>query len=222
MKYELMLRARPSQESVATKHAEVSLRLQRIAGSWGCVGAVPPVKEPTTLPKSDVNLKGSLPKGMAGRLSYQNRKHLADEGRFDDYLCLEFNPDRVDVTELLETSFVLLASAFGAYRGHVGDLEFVQRDFDRAHALDSRNAVYRFHLANYFDSELVRRAFQKTVPELTSILEGAVHRVKPLDDGVMIAMRSAAVHLEEAEADNGLVWAALARHGIARPCSDRE
>lgn len=219
MKYELMLRARPGQEPVTTKHAEVSMLLQRVAGSWGVVGDLPPVKEPATLPKCDVKLKGCFPRGVTGRISYQNRKYLADEGRFDDYLCLDFDPNRVDFSELLEVSFLALAGAFGAYRGHVGDQEFVQRDFDRAHALDNRDAVYRFHLANYFDSQLVTRAFGTTVSELTPMLEGVVHRVRVLGAGVMVATRPLAVHLEEAEADNGRVWAALARHGIRRPCS---
>lgn len=216
MKYELMLRARPGQESVSEKHARVSLRLKGISGSWGSVGDLPPVKEPATLPKCDVSLKGCFRKGVSGRLSYQNRKHVVDEGRCDDYLRLAFDPTRVDFRELAEESFLALAVAFGAYRGHIGDQEFVQRDFEQAHALDNRESIYRFHLVNYFDTQLVSRALGTTVFELELLLKEVAHRVQLLGDGVLVSTRSQPVGLDEAEADNARIWGLLVQHGIRR------
>src|SRR5579871_1788392 len=97
MKYVLMVRARPV-EDIFKKHDRFMELLSKMNGPWGLLSTTgyPQVKNPGTLPMEQVTLTKCFRKGIKALVSYQNRKYQRDEGKFDDYFTIQFDPAKTD------------------------------------------------------------------------------------------------------------------------------
>jgi len=162
MTYELVIRSRP-REDIFEKHERFIASLTELQNEWGLrEGAeLPALRDPGTLPMRQVNLSTCFQKGIKATLSYQNRKYLRDEGKFDDYFYVEFDPTQFNYDLLVKNVFERYVESFDAYRGHIGDIAFVQLDFQGSRDTDFRNGVYRIYPVCFFDSELCERAFHQ-------------------------------------------------------------
>jgi hypothetical protein len=199
MKYVMMVRSKPSGD-ILSKHEKLTSFLSALKSPWGAKeGAeIPQVKDPGTLPMRQVNLSKCFPKGIKALVSYQNRKYVLDEGRFDDYLVLEFDPTKFDYKPLATSDYLKYLEAFGAYRGHIGDEEFIHLDFESSRGVDYRGGVYRIHPVCYFDRELCERAFRLSPEVIAQRLVGAVEGVRVVANGVAIIASSRVLTIEEA------------------------
>src|SRR5690349_17199712 len=115
--FQLMIRSRPT-ETMTLRHERLMACLTGLRNEWGiAVGsAAPAVEDPGTLAMQQVNLSKYFRKGMRARVSYQNRKYHEDEGKYDDYFTLEFNPAKFDYGLLVSECFEKLVESFHAYR----------------------------------------------------------------------------------------------------------
>jgi hypothetical protein len=214
MKYQLMLRSRPDlEETITRKHDRFIRALARIKGDWGLpAGNRPKVREPG--PKDEfviaVKLTGCLGKGIAGAISYQIRQglvyyrqhygeHYIDQGKYDDYIQLEFDPYKVDYQALVGNAFLKYVAAFRPYQGKIEDEDFIPLDFEAWRKLPPRGGVHRISPVNYFDRELCRRAFRLTPEEVVSRLLGQAERASVESDGAFILASSRIRTLPEAD-----------------------
>jgi hypothetical protein len=205
MKYDVMIRSRPS-EDILQKHERFLSFLSGLGNEWGLKdGAeIPKVKDPGTLPMRQVNLSKCFQKGIKALVSYQNRKYHRDEGKFDDYFKLEFDPTKFRYELLVKSVFEEYIASFQAYTGHVGDEEFIQLDFEnwRQAQVDSRSGVYRIHPICFFDRELCGRGFHLTPEEIANRVEGAVENASVVSNGVLIIANSKILTIEESNTIN--------------------
>ena len=131
-------------------------------------------------------------------VSYQNRKYHRDEGKFDDYFKLEFDPTKFDYEMLVKGVFEHYIECFQAYRGHVGDEEFVHLDFDGSRQVDVRTGVYRIYPVCFFDRELCDRCFRLTPEDIAKRVSEAVESVRIVSNGVLVVASSKVLTIEDA------------------------
>src|SRR4051794_15218503 len=107
MKYVMTVRSRPSvNDPVGLKHQRFMTAICKLSVPWGLrTDRWPPASDPGNNYLSVVNLKGVLGGGLKGSLNYRNRTVLTDEAQSDDWLTLEFNPERVDYSALIQSAF---------------------------------------------------------------------------------------------------------------------
>ncbi|MHB1558277.1 MAG: hypothetical protein ACYC61_12525 [Isosphaeraceae bacterium] len=203
MKYELMIRSRPT-EDILQRHEKLMALLSSLGNEWGLIeGAeIPTVKDPRTDPRREVNLSRCFRKGIKASVSYQNRRYFEDEAMYDDYFSLEFNPHKSHYKLLCNRVFCEYIEAFGAYLGEIGDVELVHLDFDRSRKIQKRNGVYRIYPVSFFDGELCARAFHLTPEEVARRVTPAVERATVLTNGVCVLASSEVVTVDEANAIN--------------------
>lgn len=175
MKYELQIRSRPKpDERVVDKHERISRKLAEASELWlPEVGEIPPAKDPRTEPALHLSLTRKLSRVVKGSIAYANRKYLLDEGRFDDWLSLEFDSQRVDFDALVTKAFPKYLAAFGAYRGYVCNEEF--SSLPRPANYNSRRDIGRVFPVSYFDSELCSRSLG-VAPETAAMRVGEIAR----------------------------------------------
>lgn len=136
-----------------------------------------------------------LVKGIRGDISYTSRMPGAvkDHGISDDFVFFELDLELVDYIWFVTVAFPAIVEAFGAYRATViTDMDQADDDFDsiveqcRLEKKDilSRDGVFRIQSVNYFDDVLCKRAFGIGYKEVAARLEGHVHVVRKIGDGV--------------------------------------
>jgi hypothetical protein len=187
MKYEFSLHARPSEiESIKDKHAKLIQGLVKLRGSWGLPAGDYPAPDPGRELSAIFKLTRLLGKGIKGFVCYRYRGGLRDEGGHDDYIKLEFNPEKIDYRSLLKEAFPAYIRSFASYFGYVGDDEFGYIDFDKSRYFNNRMNVLRIHLANYFDETLCLRAFGIDATEVLRRIAGAVEHAEIINNGVYL------------------------------------
>jgi hypothetical protein len=212
MKYQMMIRSRPH-EDMFLKHDRFMAFLLSLNDEWGLKEGteLPTIKDPGTLPMRQVNLSKHFQKGIKAWLSYQNRKYHLDEGKFDDYFTLEFDPTRFDYESLATDRFEEYIAVFQAYRGRIGDEEFIQLDSPGSVSVEAkRSGVYRMYPICFFDKELCNRSFHLTPEEIQKRVAGVVERAAVVSNGVLIIASSKIVSIEEANALNNKLKRAIA------------
>lgn len=216
MKYQLMIRSRPSQdERIVDKHEDFMRALFRMKNGWGLTTKDWPKakkQEPNQFFES-YRLKNVLPEGLKGEVRYSTRKVLSfytekfgpeyiDRAQYDDSFCLEFNPEKIDFTGLVQEAFAKYLGAFHAYVGEIFDMEFNHIDFDKSRQIESRSGVYRINPVNFFDRELCRRAFALEPKEIVSRLQGKAESASVECDGALIIASSQVLTMREADEIN--------------------
>lgn len=150
-----------------------------------------------------MSLSRYLGKGVRGELVYQTRQSCPDTGNADDVVSLSFDPGKMPLSIVLSEVFPQYLSAFDAYTGHVGDEEFLHRDFDAKQGrFDPRKAVFRLYQACYFDQTLCRRAFDLPPEEVARKVEPIALQVVLDVNGVRLIFSDRVLALDEAEAIN--------------------
>jgi hypothetical protein len=199
MKYNLMIRARPL-ESIAERHGRLVSALETLEGDWALQSKIPKPKEPNKTHREETNLAKCFAKGIKVAVSYQNRKYHVDESQYDDYFDLEFDPDKFDYAVLALDYFDRIADAFHAYRGQIGDAEFMPKDFPKAVKSEAkRNGIYRIYPVCFFDTELISRSFQMSTNDVARRIHKSVERVTVGSGGVSIVVSSQVLSLKEAD-----------------------
>ena len=205
MKYNLMIRSRPT-EDIFQRHDRFHALLSGLRNEWGLIeGAeIPKVRNPGTRPMREVNLSNCFQKGIKALVSYQNRKYLRDEAEFDDYFTMDFDPSRFDYSLLCEFIFLKYLESFVTYVGEIGDEElgFLGITPKCSRKIECRNAVYRIYPVCFFDRELCDRAFHLTPGEIARRVDAIVEKSFILSNGVWIIANSKVVTIEEANAIN--------------------
>lgn len=206
MKFELMMRSRTDErKSIEEKHGEFCRKLVKKGSVWGFVNVeISPPPDIGGGLVTHVNLRKNLAKGLAGRINYRFRGGLRDEARFDDYLLVEFKPEKNDYPGLLEKGFFDFIECFEPYYGHVGNFDLNSEDSDEKSKYDLRDHVFRLHQITFLDRELCQRTFKKSPEEIASLLEAKAHQVRLLNKGICIILSSEPipVGLEKQVADN--------------------
>lgn len=213
MKYNLMIRSRPT-EDIFRRHDRFMTLLSGLGNEWGLnEGAMPPkVKDPGTDPMREVSLSRCFPKGIKALVSYQNRKYFQDEAMYDDYFDLHFDPSKFDYSTLCERIFPEYIEAFDAYYGEIGDEELTFLGFDRSRKVEGRNAVHRIYPVCFFDRELCERAFHSTPEAIARQVAAHVEKTLITSKGVCIVATSRIVTVKEANAINKRLKTLLAKH----------
>lgn len=147
--------------------------------------------------------------GVRAAASYGPRfGDIPDVAMYDDSLVIVVDPEKVDYSRLVITSFATMVYAFGAYRAQtVLNRELDHEDHDRAVKLhrtwqsdiDGRDGVLRIGPVNFFDRELCQRAFNMSAERIAEALQGQVERVETLDDGVLLIVTSKVISKLEIE-----------------------
>lgn len=147
-----------------------------------------------------VDLKNLLQKGLKGEIVYQLRHndYLRDDAQYDDYLAIEFDPKKVDYTDLVINVFPKLIEAFECYRATIYDKRLARLDWQNivekarktGKDIDGRDGVYRINAVNYFDAELCKRAFGLTPEQIFNRLSRKVEHVSLCLDGVILIYSS--------------------------------
>jgi hypothetical protein len=196
MMYRLMIRSKPHND-MFKKHEYFMSRLRGLKNEWG-ISDIPELRDPGTLPMRQIKLSRYLRKGISGLISYQNRKYYEDEGQYDDYFTLEFNPAKHDYKLLVAECFPSYIEWFRGYRGQIADEEFIHLDFEHTRELDLRTSIYRVYPVSFFDDDLCRRALGLTMEEVARRLCGHVDDIKIASNGVLVVAQSTPINLEGA------------------------
>ena len=200
MNFRLMMRSRPD-GPIPAKHERFLSCLAELKSDWGLIGTTwPDAKDPGTLPMQQVKLSKCFTKGIKANVSYQNRKYVRDEGQFDDYFTLEFDPKQVDYLLLVKYVFQVYLDAFGAYRGQIGDEAFIYLDFEASRHVDLRHGVFRVLPVSFFDRELCVRSYGLEPGHIANRVTPWVESVSLRSDGILIVGTSQVISFEEAKA----------------------
>jgi hypothetical protein len=124
-----------------------------------------------------------------GTVHYNYKCALRDEGKSDDFLILDFDPEKVSFTEFVDETAPFLIAAFDAYLLKVTDHETVAMDFGtKACSSNSRSDVARLGLVNFFDRKLCQRAFGLTPAATVKCVKHDVELAKTVHAGAYIAL----------------------------------
>jgi hypothetical protein len=200
MKYMLTLRSRPIQaETIEEKHAAFFRNVSSLAGCWGFHTGVPSLPAMGEQLISVVNLSKLLGRGLKGRMTYVFRSAPQDKAMYDDVLYLEFDPRKIDYSYLVNHVFPTYITAFAGYRGELGDIAFVDQDFEHEREIDSRHGIYRIYPVSFYDHLLSQRAFGLNPTEVAARFNDVVERVGVLGNGVLIIASSEILSFAEAD-----------------------
>ncbi|MGA7613553.1 MAG: hypothetical protein WBX15_00090 [Thermoanaerobaculia bacterium] len=198
MKYSLFLKSRPDErESVRDKHAKLVKESESAPSEWrispDASSKLPPFRDSLL---TTMDLRPYLEGPYKGRVGYVFREGLSDTGADDDFLNLEFDSEKVDFNEIVKRVLPIYIEAFRAYRAQIGPDELIDVDFDDDD-VDERHDIYRLHVVNYFDAELIRRAFQYPIEEIVDRLSRAKVEVIIIKKGLLIALARHAMRVDE-------------------------
>ena len=211
MKYVLKLRARPEEcATIEDKHSRLIEGLVALGGDWGLPPGEYPAPDAGEELSAQFQLGKLLGKGITGFVNYRFRGGLRDESGNDDYIDLEFNPDRIDYHHLLNEVIPYYIDCFRPYHAYAGDEEFTYIDFGRSRGFDHRSGVLRVHPANFFDEQLCKRAFCLSPEEVQQRLTGIVQRAEVIQNGVNFIAQAEPMQIENAESLNDQLRSALA------------
>jgi len=203
MKYVFRLCARAEEsESIEDRHSMLVNGLVKLGGRWG----LPPGEYPTPDAGKELSahfqLGKFLGKGITGFARYRFRGGLRDDPSCDDFIDLEFNPERIGYSELLNEVFPSYVEYFEPYLAYVGDEEFTYIDFDRSRGFNQRAGVLRIHPANYFDERLCNRSFGMSAIATLERLAPAAQRAELIHGGVFFVAKDTPMSIEDAETLN--------------------
>lgn len=183
----LTIRSRPiPTETIEEKHAAFAAGVAPLGADWGFQNGLPPAPEMGQHLSGIVQLSKLLPRSVKGRITYAFRPCLRDRALCDDVLYLEFNPHVVDYRHVAMSVFPTYVSAFRGYRGELGDIQFVDQDFDDECETDARHSVYRIYPIAAYDSILCQRAFHLSPSSIATRLAGFVDQVDARVDGLIV------------------------------------
>jgi hypothetical protein len=193
-----------SRRTYESKHERFFARLREMPHPWGLAG-----QEPPTAPScgrdiaADVSLNKRLGKGIRGFAYYRYRyPGLAEDiGMNDDFVTLEFNPEKVDYQALVREALPAYIEAFNGHISTIKDEEFTELDFDawQASGKDGRNGVYRVMPVSFYDRLLCQRAFGQSPEQIAARLSGRIEDVRLFHDGVYLIGSSQPLPLAEAD-----------------------
>jgi hypothetical protein len=204
MKYIVTVRSRPhADDGISSKHDRFMAGIRTLPSPWApessdWPGAADPGEDYLTV----IKLARIMGEGVKGSLNYRNRRVLLDEAQSDDWIRLEFNPEKVDYPALLRSAFERYVTVLGAYVGDIKDARFIANDFERwqRSKIDYRQNVFRIYPVNFFDRELCKRAFALRPEDIAARLTKEVERVDLVNNGVLIVVDSKILPFKEAEA----------------------
>ena len=210
MKYVLKLRARPEEcAKIEDKHSKFIEGLVALGGDWGLPPGEYPAPDAGEELSAHFQLGKLLGKGIKGFVNYRFRGGLRDESGSDDYIDLEFRPDRIDYQHLLNEVFPSYIECFRPYHAYVGDEEFTYIDFDRSRGFDHRSGVLRVHPANFFDEQLCERTFSLSPEEIQQRLASIAQRAEVIQNGVYFFAQETPMKIEDAESLSDQLSSAL-------------
>jgi len=146
-----------------------------------------------------VNLTKLFTKGIKALVSYQNRNYIRDEAKFDDYFTLEFNPAKFKYQLLATEVFQKYVDWFAAYRGDIGDEEFIYLDFEQSRGIDYRNGIYRLLPVFFLETELCTKCFGLSPEEIGKRIAGTVESSIITPTGMVVVASSKVLNLDEAK-----------------------
>ena len=200
MKYKLCVNARSTEAvSISQKHTYLVAGLAAVPGSWGLASAEHAVPDPGRELSAHFPLGKSLrTRGVRGFASYRFRGGLRDHSSCDDYIDLDFNPERVDFGALIE-SLPQYIAAFDPYFAYVADEEFGFLDFNRSRNMDGRASVLRVYPICFLGGGLCVKALGLSVGEVARRLAPKAESVSEIGGGVLVVGHSKPVPFASAK-----------------------
>jgi hypothetical protein len=187
MRYIFRLNARSTEDvPIAEKHAKLVGGLMSIAGDWG----LEPVEYPAPDPGRELSAQFQLGKrlrsrGVRGFVNYRFRGGLREDSACDDYIDLDFNPERVDFGGLI-AALPKYVAAFEPYFGYVADEEFTFLDFNRSLNANYRISVLRVYPVCYLSRGLCTQALGLSLGEVASRFGKKARSVIVVENGAII------------------------------------
>jgi hypothetical protein len=201
MKFSLIIRSRvDSQQSIPNKHAVLVKRYFESGTMWPFSEVITPPTEIGHKLVVVTKLKKCLENGFVGQICYPFRDpNASDKASNDDFICIDFNPLKIDYELIVSDVFPRLVAAFDGYRGQIIDTKIYSLDFEKKQTIDDRHGVYRILPVAFYDRQLCVRGFNLSPEEITKRLSGRVESAKLFNDGVLLIERSRPFTLEEAD-----------------------
>jgi hypothetical protein len=197
MKYELMLRSRASyKEIIKDKHEKFITALKNQPIDQVFTGSTWPLApDPGSSLLGVLKLSKYARKGFRGELIYQYRNPeksypSEDLGKHDDFMTLEFNPQKINFSEFINNAIPTYIEAFNAYIACIKEPSIIIEDFEIFRRLDFRHGVVRLWPVHFLDHELCIRSFSLTPSQIADKLSGFVEHVSLISNGVYIVSDS--------------------------------
>jgi len=219
-KYTLELRSRAkSEEPFESKHIMFIEKLKKLESPWSLenLGSLPDIGDGLSV---TVSLNKSVGKLFKGDLEYVFRgsTYLEDKAQYDDTLFIEFDPLKVDFSDIVSRVLPVYIDSFQCYRATIQDSSITRNDWNQVVELcnstgkdiDGRDGVYRINAINYYDRELCQRAFGLSPQQIVDRLYGKIESVSLLFDGVMLIYSSKLLERDEIQKIDAEVKALLA------------
>ncbi|MGX5174224.1 hypothetical protein ACUR5C_09415 [Aliikangiella sp. IMCC44653] len=220
-KYVLELRHRPNlNDDISSRHNRFIKQQEGINSPWNI--SSDQVVIPSDIAgelSSIVDLNKVLGKGLKGEIVYQlrSKEYLRDTAQYDDNLAIEFNPEKVDFSDLVQRVFPMLVDAFESYRATIYDKTLARSDWmdivkqvrETGRDVNGRDGVYRINAVNYFDKELCQRSFTLSPEQIVERLDSKVEAVSLLNDGVLLIYNSKPLERSEHESIDSIIRALL-------------
>lgn len=201
-KYVIGLRHRPNpNDDIGIRHKRFISRQSEVSKIWAIPDAgVIDLPEITGELVSVIDLNYLTEERLDGQIVYSLRdeKYLRDNAQYDDHVSIEFDPDKINYSDLVLNVFPIFVTAFESYRAAIYERKIARSDFreiikscsDSGKDINGRDGVYRINAINYFDRELCWRAFNLSPEQIIDRLEGKVESVSSLHDGVLLIYSS--------------------------------
>tara|TARA_B100000745_G_C20097845_1_gene375425 strand:+ start:205 stop:846 length:642 start_codon:yes stop_codon:yes gene_type:complete len=199
MKYYLELRAVVHEDfSMESKHSKLISSLEHLSANWNLSSSQSPSLSPGD-PCAVLTISKCLPKGVRGEIVYQRRLPYDDKASNDDYISINFDPNKVEYKKLIEQIFPGYISAFQPYWANIYDEEFTFLDFTeiRKQQIEARHQIYRISPVTYLHQNYTQRALGMTPEQVIKKLDGNVERVELISGGVYIILSSYPLPTEE-------------------------
>jgi len=213
MKYLFTINARPElNDPISAKHDRLIAGLIRLGGEWGLPPGEYPAPDPGREIVAHFNLGKRIGAPAKALVSYRYRRALQDDGGDDDYIYIEFNSKRVNISDLVANVVPAYIEAFQPYDVRIQNEEFIFVDFDRSRFFNTRKAILRFDQVLFMDELLCRTALSMSCAEVMDRLVDMVESVTLMCGGVLIVARSSPITVDEG---NAIDTAIRKRLGVA-------
>ncbi|WP_137169735.1 hypothetical protein [Marinomonas sp. FW-1] len=122
-KYVIGLRHRPNpNDDISIRHKRFISRQSEVSKIWAIPDAgVIDLPEITGELVSVVDLNYLTEERLDGQIVYSHRdeKYLTDNAQYDDHVSIEFDPDKINYSDLVLNVFPIFVTAFESYRATI-------------------------------------------------------------------------------------------------------
>jgi hypothetical protein len=177
-----------------TKHNKVIEGLKKIPKPWGIDNIEYLLPEFGKDISSIFRLNKYLQNGIKGDVIYSYRRSPLPKN--DDRIYIDFNPQKINYKELIETVFKRYINFFTPYEASIFNLETVYYFFENRDKYDL-SKYFRFSPVFFWNSEYCIDKLNISLKELNNKLNQDVEFVELYKDGIFVIASSKLLTLNE-------------------------